>query len=200
MDRTPPPRGPSRVWAIAVAFAVLVLLASCGEEAPPPQQWFPLPAVSSEDALRDWFSLHAGAECARAYAELGPLQATLRRLRRAVWRRAPARRPAARSRAEEVVERIELTSVRFLRRFEAIPLPSAPRRRQDAARLVETTGELVRLQLENLDLAGGILGEPGRASRTERARLQKLQRGIGAQLREQQTLARRLDIPECVVS
>ena len=183
-----------------MAFAVLVLLASCGEEAPPPQQRFPLPAVSSEDALRDWFSLHAGAECARAYAELGPLQATLRRLRRAVWRRAPARRPAARSRAEEVVERIELSSVRFLRRFEAIPLPSAPRRRQDAARLVETTGELVRLQVENLDLAGGILGEPARASRAERARLQELQRGIGAQLREQQTLARRLDIPECVVS
>ena len=97
-----------------------------------------------------------------------------------------------------MIERIELRSFGFLRRFQAVPLPSAPRRRQDASRLLESTGELVRLQLESLDLAGALLGEPARVSRAERARLPELQKRIGAELREQQALARALDIPECV--
>lgn len=201
VDSTPPPKGLSRARATAVAIVVLVLLGACGEEpAPPPQKAFPLPAVSSEDALRDRFSLHAGEACARAYAEVRPLQVQLRRLQRAVRRRPPARKPPARKRAGQVVERIELRSLGFLRRFQATPLPSAPRRREDASRLLASTGELVRLQLDHLDLLSTLISEPARVSRADRARLPELQKALGAKLREQQALARSLDIPECVRS
>ena len=185
-----------------MAIVVLVLLGACGEEpAPaPPQKALPLPAVSSEDALRDPFSLQAGEACARAYAEVTALQVKLRRLQRAVRRRPPARKPAARERAGQVVERIELRSLTFLRRFEAIPLPSPPRRRQDASRLLALTGELVRLQLDHLDIVSTLISDPARVPRADRARLPEMQRALGAKLREQQALARSLDIPECVRS
>jgi hypothetical protein len=202
VDRKPAPRGPSRARATAVAVVVLLLCGACGEEpAPaPPQGPFPLPAVSGEDTLRDRFSLHAGAACARAYAETASLQAALLRLQRAVRRRPPARKPQARRRASKVIERIESRSLEFLRRFEAIPLPSPPRRRQDASRLLESTGELVRLQLVILDVVSAVLGESPRESRAQRARLPALHRRLRPKLREQQKLAHRLDIPECVSS
>ena len=202
VESTAPTTGLSRARATAVAIVVLVLLGACGEEpAPaPPEKALPLPAVSSEDALRDRFSLQAGEACARAYAEVSPLQVKLRRLQRAVRRRPPARKPPARKRAGQVVERIELRSLSFLRRFQAIPLPSPPRRREDASRLLASTGELVRLQLDHLDLVSTLISEPARVSRADRARLPKLQRTLGAKLREQQALARSLDIPECVRS
>lgn len=183
-----------------MAVIALVLFGTCGEESAPPQKPLPLPAVSSEDALRDRFSLLAGEACARAYAEVAPLQVQLRRLQRAVRRRPPARRPQARARAGEVVERIELRSLDFLRRFQSIPLPSPARRREDASRLLASTGDLVRLQLDHLDLVSTLVSEPARVSRAERARLSSLQRQLGAKLREQQALARSLDIPECVNS
>lgn len=199
VDRTPP-QGPSRACATAVAVVVLVLCGACGEERAqaPPRNPFPPPAVPGQDTLRDRFSLLTGAACSRSYAELAPLQARLRQLRRDVRRSSRARKPQARSQARQVIERMQSRSRRFLGNLNTIPLPSSPRRRHEASRLLESTEELVLLQLESLDIVSGLLGEPTRVARAERARLPRLRRRIRAGRREQQRLVRRLDIPECV--
>ncbi|HEV2772459.1 MAG TPA: hypothetical protein VGV57_06470 [Thermoleophilaceae bacterium] len=185
-----------------MAIVVVVLCGACGEDRAqaPPGEPVPLPAVPGEDALRDRFSLQMGEACSRSYAELAPLQVQLQRLQRAVRRRPPARKPPARDRARRVVEKMESRSRAFLRRLEAIPLPSPARRRQDASRLLESTEELVRLQLESLDVLSRRFGERDRVSPSERARLPSLRTQLRARLREQEALVRRLDIPECTRS
>ena len=201
VDSTPPSREASPARATAVAIVVLVLCGACGEERSPAPRGepFPLPTVSGEDALRDRFSLQTGEACARSYAEFGPLEAKLRRLQRAVRRRPPARKAAARRQTRQVIRRIQSSSRGFLRRLKAIPLPSSPpSRRRDASRLLESTEEVVGLQLETLDLSRRRLRE--RVPPAERARLSRLRRRLVAKVRDQQRLARGLGIPECVRS
>jgi len=183
-----------------VAIIALAVCGACGEERAPPEKLSPLPAVRSADALRDPFSLLIGEACSRSYAEVAPLRVELRRLQREVARRSPARKPPARRQTLQVIEKIESRSRGFLRRLEAIPLPSPPKRRQDASRLLESTEELVGLQLASLEFLSRRIREGDRVSRAERARLSELQTRLGATLREQQTLVRRLDIPECLPS
>lgn len=160
----------------------------------PPQEPSPPLGAGSGPALRDQFSLQAGAACSRFYAEVVPPQVELRRLR------GELRRPQARERAKRLVGKIQSGSRGFLRRLQAIPLPSSSRRRQDASRLLASTEAFVGVQGENLDLVSGVLDEPRRVSRAERASLPELQARLVAELREQQALVRRLDIPECLPS
>ncbi len=199
---TLPSHGPSRARATAVAIVVLVLCGACGEERTqaPPQEPFPLPAVPRDNTLRDRFSLQAGEACSRSYAEVAPLEGRLRRLQRAVRRRAPEHKPQAREQIRQVLQKLQSRSRRFLRRLVTIPLPSPARRRQDASRLLESTEELVRLQLEILDLTHRGLRQPDRVSGAQRVRLSRLQHRLAAKLRDQQRLARGLGIPECVRS
>lgn len=179
---------------------VLVLCGACGEERvhAPPQERLPLSTVPDKDTLRDRFSLQAGEACSRSYAEVAPLQVRLRRLQRAILRRPAERKPAAREQTRRVVRRIQSSLRGFLRRLKATPLPSPPRRRRDASRLLESTDELVRLQLESLDLVRRRLLV--RVSPAERARLPRLRKQLVAKLRDQQMLAQGLGIPECVRS
>ncbi len=163
----------------------------------PPQE-LPLPSVPGKTTLRDRFSLQTGEACSRSFAEVARLQARLGPLQRAILRRPPERKPAAREQARRVVRRIQSSLRGFLRRLRAIPLPSSPTRRRDASRLLESTEELVGLQLESFDLARRRLRV--RVSQAERARLPRLRRRLAASFREQQSLARGLDVPECVRS
>ncbi len=197
VKRPPHPQRRSRARTTAVATIALVLCGACGEERAqaPPAKPFPLPDVRSGDALRDRFSLQTGDACSRFVAEVAPLQVKLRRLQGEV-----RRDPQARKRAKQVVKRIQSRSRGFLRRLKGTPLPSSPGRRQDASRLLALTDAFLRLQRDSLDLLSGLLDEPDRVSRAQTARLKALRTLLGAALREQQTLARSLDIPECLPS
>lgn len=197
VDRTPHPQRRSRVRTTALAIIALVLCGACGEERaqPPPAKRSLLPDVRGADALRDGFSLQTGEACSRFVAEVAPLQIKLRRLQGEVGRDRQAR-----ERAKRVVKKIQSRSRGFLLRLNEAPLPSSPRRRQDASRLRASTEEFIGLQRDSLDLVSGLLDDPRRVSRAEKARVSKLGARLGAKLREQQTLVRGLDIPECLPS